>query len=74
MTSTHETWPQIRARHELEKMRAIHALMGGTIPQAARALDMDPKSLSSHLYQRGLRWDRTVVEAAYPEITPKEAR
>lgn len=68
-----ETWPQIRQRHEVEKLRAIHALMGGTIPQAAAALDISEASLSSFIYDRGLRWDRAVVEAAYPEITPKEA-
>lgn len=71
--SAPETWTEIRRRHEVEKARAIHAHMGGTMQKAADALDMDKSTLDGFLRHRGLRWNRAELEAVYPEITSTEA-
>lgn len=68
-----ETWAQILRRHDLEKMRAIHAHIDSSIPKAAAALGISEGALSSFVYSRGVRWNRGELEAAYPELTSKEA-
>ena len=40
-----ETLPEMRKRHELERLRAVHAQMGGTMSQASEVLDMPKSSL-----------------------------
>ena len=69
--SAPETWPEILRRHELEKMRAIHTHIDSSLPKAAN-LEMSQAALGSYIYSRGLRWNRASLEAAYPELTPKE--
>lgn len=71
--SAPETWPEILRRHELEKMRAIHAHIDSSLPKAAANLEMSQAALGSYIYSRGLRWNRASLESAYPELTSKEA-